>query len=211
MGVSVLACLAQQPTTERVRNQAPITKSFDGAKVFKKIHGNLFAFGDQTWNTHLERFPTKELARNMDARSWRSPYCTQWRDGCERCQWSPATGDLQCFAMSEPKACQRTNIVCEQVDDDLIMNECISYNDGCNEQSLMLIGGKINQVSSAVYCADRQYYAEGYTCGVTWDSCRLGSKSPACRADVSAIRLFRQLRKEGAANRLKAFQRFDGQ
>jgi hypothetical protein len=190
-----------------------VHEKFAGMKWSRQVGGNSLAFGEKTFSTTLRNHPRSELPRAYPARSWRAPYCTLWRDGCERCVWAPADGTVDCFRMADPKTCTRIEVVCEEVDADLITNHCIWWDSGCNTCGLeQFHDGSLNTPCEAALCGWRAYYDRGFTCEQTWQEClrNPSAKSPrgyACDRNAGVIRKFRALKREQIRARLRAFER----
>ena len=204
---AALAEPAQQSSTSRFSRE-PVQEVLEGAKAVQIVHENLLVFGKRTFTAKVADHPLVESSRSTKARSWRSPWCTLWRDGCERCRWAPEEGRIACFEMADGASCQRTSVVCEDVDHDLMVNRCAVWRDGCNDCSLHTQDGDLRSPCTALLCRPRTYYQEGFRCEATWRECEAGRKRPGgfdCPTDTSSIRLFRAVRQAQTRARLKAF------
>lgn len=202
---------APPPVRRTVRlSREPVKEELAGAKTHLIVRGHRLALGAQSFSARQLAHPrSREGPRTLRAREWRAPWCTLWRDECERCKWSPEDGRVTCFTMAaDGAACKRSDIVCEDVDENLLINECAYWNNGCN--SCQLHGSKkqgFMTPCSAMWCSPSVDYKKGYTCEKTWDACRSDPESDICRLGSIATREFRELKRAQMRALLKAYER----
>lgn len=67
-----------------------------------------------------------EPSRDVAATQWKSPYCTQWHDGCQICRRSAWNKPVKCeaHAGADPKTCERQLIQCNEVDEPRFRHVC---------------------------------------------------------------------------------------
>jgi hypothetical protein len=188
-------------------DREPVREDFAGARTYRTVQGHRLAFGERSYTATQRAHPRQELPRTHRAREWRSPWCTLWRDGCERCEWSLEDGRVSCFAMTgETAGCKRTDVVCEAVEFDLLGSDCAQWSDGCN--TCQIQGSRKSGFTtpcSAMWCSPQAYYRNGLSCEVTRVACEARPGDPSC--SLTAASQFRAAKRSQARALLKALER----
>ena len=87
-----------------------------------------------------------EPPRTVRASAWRSPYCTQWHDGCEVCERATANDQPRCEQARAAAECRRHAVMCSKVDvpaRDKVCGIWSSYSLSLDQQRRLMAGETI--------------------------------------------------------------------